>query len=282
MSKLIVIAALLIGATQYAHAMLIAYEGFDYKEGTSLTGATGGVGWKDAWFSWSKATNGSKIVSPGLSRDGMALSGNASAQDGSDTRICRYIDTSRPEVADLVVDGAFGKTFGKDGTTIWISFLISCTSYPKLAHGGIHFMDGIVPAGGKFKSTQRLQLGRQNKGEHWMLIRVDQGGPAAGEWDGTVTSDKTVRLLVYRFDFKAGPEEGWMWVDPEPGKEPDPAKADVHAPKIADFRINAVNVGSGGGATFLFDELRIGTTYADVVPATSKTGDQSASKTEKK
>ena len=48
------------------------------------------------------------------------------------------------------------------------------------------------------------------------------------------------------FDFKPGPEEGWMWVDPTPGHQPDPAKADLHAPQIADFRFNAVNVGSGG------------------------------------
>jgi hypothetical protein len=249
-----------------AFAQLLAYEGFDYKEGSSLTGANGGVGWKDAWFSRGNATKGCTIGQP-QSHPGLETSGNCCLQDGTDIRICRYIDTSRPEVADLVVDGANGKTFGKDGTTIWISFLISCTSFPKLAHGGIHFMDGIVPALQNFKSTQRLQLGRQNKGDHWMLIRVDQGGPAAGSWDGTVSSDDKQRLLVYRFDFKAGAEEGWMWVDPEPAKEPDASKADVHASKIADFRMNAVNLGSGGGATFIFDELRVATTYAEVAPA---------------
>ena len=37
-------------------------------------------------------------------------------------------------------------------------------------------------------------------------------------------------------------------------------------PQIADFRFNAVNVGSGGGATFDFDELRIGATFSVVAP----------------
>jgi hypothetical protein len=96
------------------------------------------------------------------------------------------------------------------------------------------------------------------------LVRVDQGGPAAGRWDGTVTSDATVRLLVYRFDFRAGSEEAWMWVDPPPGKEPSPAAADLHAAAVADFRFNAVNIGSGGGAKFDFDELRIGTSFGAV------------------
>ena len=107
---------------------------------------------------------------------------------------------------------------------------------------------------------------------------MDQGGPAAGTWYGHVASDKTVRLLVYRFDFKAGVEEAWMWVDPVPGKEPAAAQADIHADKVADFRFNAVNVGSGGGATFTFDELRIGTTSGEVIPATSNAAAASAKK----
>lgn len=53
-------------------------------------------------------------------------------------------------------------------------------------------------------------------GDHWLLLRLVKGGPATGKWDGTVFSEKTPRLLVYRFDFKRGPEEAWMWVDPAP------------------------------------------------------------------
>src|SRR4029078_2398492 len=139
------------GLAASAFAQLLAYAGFDYKEGSSLTGANGGVGWKDAWFSRGNATKGCTI-GQAQSHPGLDTSGNCCLQDGTDIRICRYIDTSRPEVADLGVDGANGKTFGTHGTTIWISFLISCTSFPKLAHGGIHFMDGIVPAPQNFKS----------------------------------------------------------------------------------------------------------------------------------
>ena len=127
-------------------------------------------------------------------------------------------------------------------------------------------MDGVEP-GPNYKKTQRIQLGRQNTAKTWRLGRVDRGGPAKGDWPGTVAADATRRLLVYRFDFKAGPEEAWMWVDPEPGLTPDPARADLHAASIADFRFNAVNIGSGGGAVYDLDELRVGTTFADVAPA---------------
>src|SRR5262249_24037357 len=152
-----------------------------------------------------------KIDQQGMTFPNLKVAGGKSQQDGRDTRIFRHLDTGKLEVAGLVEEGASGKTFGKDGTTLWISFLIANTAFPKQAHGGIHLMDGVT-LGANYKKTQRLQLGRQNKGEHWLLVRVDQGGPAAGRWDGTVVSDKTARLLVYRFDFKPGPEEGWMWV----------------------------------------------------------------------
>jgi len=254
-----------ISLSRFAVAdQLIAYEGFAYDKGQSLEGAKGGIGWKGEWFG-PKGVTGLTITETGMSFANLSVTGGKSLQAGTDARLFRYLDVDRPEVAQLVENGASGKTFGKDGTTIWISFLISCTSYPKLAYGGMHLMDG-VHLGPDYKKTQRIQLGRQNMGTHWLLCRTDQGGPAAGKWDGTVTSDQTVRLLVYRFDFKPGAEEGWMWVDPQPGQAPDTSKADLHAPSIADFRFNAVNVGSGGGATFDFDELRIGDSFMVVAP----------------
>ncbi len=242
---------------------LIAYEGFDYKEGADLKGQTGGSGWKGEWFATAKG--GVIIAKPQESIKTIAASGLSATLKGTDVRVFRFIDLERPELKDLVDDTPAGKMLGKNGTTIWISFLISCTSYPKLAHGGVHLMEG-VQLEGNYKKTQRIQLGRQNNDTHWFLGRVDQGGPAAGTWHGHVVSDATTRLLVYRFDFKPGKNEGWLWIDPTPGQDPDPAKADIHTDTIAPFHFNAVNLGAGGGASFFFDELRIGTTFNDVAP----------------
>jgi len=260
-----VIVVAILAEAPAAEAQLIASESFDYLAGQSLRGRDGGTGWKGAWFGPANA-DGITIGGTGLIFPGLAVDGGKCQQDGKDTRLFRHIDASRREIAALVEDVPTGKTFGKDGSTIWIAFLIANTSFPKHAHGGLHLMDDIV-LGANYKKTQRVQLGRQNQGEHWKLVRTDQGGPAAGTWEGTVTSDTTVRMLIYRFDFRPGPEEGWMWVDPAPNREPDPLNADLHAPKIADFRFNAVNIGSGGGATFDFDELRIGTAFSHVAPA---------------
>lgn len=266
LAKLFVIVGFSVRIAAPTHAAddVIAYESFSYTDGAELVGQTGGEGWRGGWFA-SPGTKGITIDQRGMTFSSLETHGGKSRQDGRDTRLFRHLDASRAATAALVEEGAAGPTFGKDGTTIWISFLIANTSFPKQAHGGMHLMDGVTLVA-TYKKTQRLQLGRQNMGTHWLLVRVDQGGPAAGRWDGTVVSDNTVRLLIYRFDFKPGPEEGWMWVDPSPGRDPDVAVADLHAPEIADFRFNAVNVGSGGGATFDFDELRVAPTFAAVAP----------------
>lgn len=52
----------------------------------------------------------------------------------------------------------------------------------------------------------------------------------------------------------------------QPGDEPLAAAADLHATQVADFRFNAVNIGSGGNVKSDFDELRIGTTFDAVAP----------------
>ena len=93
---------------------------------------------------------------------------------------------------------------------------------------------------------------------------MTNGGLRAGIWPGTIIADDKPRLLVYRFDFKPCAEEAWMWVDPPVASEPDPTKADVHTVDVSDFRFNAVNVGSK--ETFYLDEVRIGSTFADLVP----------------
>src|SRR5262249_14287587 len=153
--------------------------GFDYPAGTELKDQNGGRGWKGAWFAGPEA-HGIDVGSPGMIFQKLAASGGKIREDGRDRRIFRHLATARSDVTALVEDGPSGKTFGKDGTTIGIAFLIANTSYPKQAAGGIHLMDGVV-LGANYKKTQRVQLGRQNLGEHWLLVRVDQGGPAAGK-----------------------------------------------------------------------------------------------------
>ena len=266
-----------------AYAQLISSESFQYATG-NITGKNGGTGWSGAWFNSPLNSTDNKIDTLGLSAPPQVVgAGNKNRQIGSDVRNFRYLDTTSAWLAPYLVKGTYGKTFGRDSTTIWISFLISCSSYPTLAYGGLHLMDGvgdvaIDPFGFK-QLHQRFQFGADNTHANYIMSRVTNGLPGGATWQGHIAVNAQVRLLVHRIDFHAGVEEAWMWVDPPGSSAPDTSTADLHAQNITDFKFNAVNIGSGSSAKFSFDELRIGTTFQSVVPGAVSGVDEPAAPT---
>jgi hypothetical protein len=170
---------MLYSRVEFANAVVIAEETFAYKPGTGLNGANGGTGWDGAWFASPLHQKGNQVAEGSLSVPGLAGGGHKMRQVGGDIRSFRKLDVRRKEIADLVVDGDHGKTFGKDGTTIWVGFLIACSSYPKTAYGGIHLCDGLGdlskdPFGDK-RAHQRISMGRSNMSKNWYLGRVRRG-----------------------------------------------------------------------------------------------------------
>ncbi|MFO0874121.1 MAG: MopE-related protein [Phycisphaerales bacterium] len=131
-------------------------------------------------------------------------------------------------------------------------------------------------------------------GSNWVGIQLPCTGPNAflffgkpfseSTWgiDGATThkvsavSSSTLAFLVMRVDFKAGPDDVYMWVNPPLGSEPSIATANVSALAYGDFKgITSVKVqiGTNGGAiTGTLDEVRLGTTYEYVAP-TNLSGD---------
>ena len=49
-SFIILLIALMILAGNSAHGALLAYEGFDYLDGSSIDGQNSGLGWTNAWY----------------------------------------------------------------------------------------------------------------------------------------------------------------------------------------------------------------------------------------
>ncbi len=248
-----------------AKGILIAEESFNYENKADLDGQNGGTGWAGPWFNSPLEKQRNKIKVPGLEFPGLKTSGGRLFETGKDNRSFRDIDTSRPEVAGLLETGDYKKpAFGKHGTTIWFSFIMKLAGGN--AYSGLHLSDCVEPEKDSFgnKKHQRIQLGRNNKDPHYSLLRVTNGGPGPGNWYSNTLVDETVRLVVCRFDFKDPADEGWMWLDPKPGAEPEALKADVHADKISHFMFNSIN--AGGNAKSEVDEIRIGTTYSSVAP----------------
>src|SRR5262245_24183812 len=272
-------AALLIfaGALSAQPGILIAVESFDYAAGP-LSGSNGGSGWNGAWFTSPLAQEDSRIVTPGIVFGGLRSVGAKARTPGDEVRTFRRIATDRPELQPLLDRGRLGK----DGTTIWIAFVMAISDVPgnsSLGYASIHLNDGVGDLAkdiyGDKRNHQRVQIGDRNMAEVYYLGRVTNGAPGASGWDTTVPVDKTPRLLVTRFDFRLGDESAALFIDPPLGKEP-PLESAVVKGAMSDFRFDILQIGSGGSRFAKeqadFDELRIGTTFESVTPAAGKSG----------
>jgi hypothetical protein len=255
-----------------APGLLIAVESFDYPAG-SLNGAKGGAGWDGGWFASPLATDDSRVVTPGMLSPGLACTGARARTPGHEVRTFRRIDTKRPELQPFLDGGRLGK----DGTTIWLAFLMALSDVAgnnNEGYASIHLNDGVGDLAkdifGDKRNHQRVQIGDRNSAGFYYLGRVTNGLPGASGWDTTVTVDRTPRLLVVRFDFRPGDEHAALFIDPPLGREPALESAAVQG-AMTDFRFDTVQIGSGGSRFAKeqadFDELRIGTSFENVAPA---------------
>jgi hypothetical protein len=127
---------------------LLAGEDFDYPSGP-LGGQNGGFGWGGPWVDVSVQTNlpdGSGVW-PGSLRHGVLLSGgNHASLAGSYNRIRRLMGTSFNGVFDaagFVEDQDGARVIGKDGTTLYFSFLQKIDATNQVFYGfELHRGDG--------------------------------------------------------------------------------------------------------------------------------------------
>jgi hypothetical protein len=223
-------------------AELLATEDFIY-DSTLITGAHGGKGWAEAWTGMNFVT-ASSLSFPGLATAGHKLTtGNPV---GNDNIKCSFrpLSTHRSDV--LMEEGKFGR----DRTTLWISFLVNTPAGRSTGYGGLFLYDD---------NRQQLFLGDTGASNVWAFERTGQL-----QRFSDVAADDAVCFLVYRISFLPGDERIDMWVNPKPGpREPSDATAAASETGIRDFRFNRVRL-CAAPVPMSFDALRIGTTYADV------------------
>ncbi len=214
-----------------ARAALLAYEPFDYPAGEDIFTKNGGSGWTSSWTYMSSRPG--TISSPGLSHPSLATLGNA---------------LQTPAVSVSTEPAVFVRglpTFGADDTTLYLSFLLrpdaSYGYYGGVNLGGLF----IGKSGGVSDTTYGLE------------------GPLGDvvKSDTDVVTGTTVWLVV-RAQFKAGHDLFELFVNPPTsGLPPVPsATKSNHDAGTADYFL----VNNAGG--FTTDEIRIGTSYADVAP----------------
>jgi len=224
------LAAAALLATGPAQASLIARDGFDYAPGTPLAGATGPLGFSEAYIA---ANAGLSVSAGGYAYGDLTVSGNKLDFSGTDNGNFGIL-TSSPEAP---------------GTTVYLSYLMKVD--PTTGYAGVSFFEG---------ATEVLFTGKRTGSPNVFGLE-----PKVGTSQNSPVSCRRLSLVVCRIDFAAGSATIRMYVNPTTGVEP--ATADVTVTRTSALTYDRLRVQSGA-ATGSVDELRLGETYADVAPLT--------------
>jgi len=243
-------------AGRNSYAIVVASDSFDYPAG-NLNGQNGGTGFTAGWV----ATATSQVQSPGLTYTGLNSAGNKV-----------FISASNQNSRIL--------TSGMQGTgdsTLWISFIGQRTGVNNIRFFGISYYAGDVNT----SANEHLTIGENsnNNNDQWGAHFTSAAG---GRVDIAGAPITTQSLLLARINYHAAAlDDFYMWVNPNLALgEPAIATAGASSVGLFDLSFDRVSMragtASGGniGEAF-YDELRLGTTFADVTvtPAVCNPGD---------
>jgi hypothetical protein len=225
-----------------SQAALIAYEGFAYDVG-STNGANGGSGWDAAWTAPTSHTiaAGSRPYSDGTLD--LATSGNQS-------RISNNSGSTSAGAAFRPLDSAV--SLSEANPELWLAYVAVADSTTG-GHAGVALFNTTTEVG---------TFGKRGAGNPTWGISIVSGGASV---NGTVPAT-TESFLVYKFTWTgaATPANVELWVSPDLDSTPDSATRDVSS-TINNFTFNRVRLSTSTNSGN-FDEIRIGTTFADVAP----------------
>ena len=234
----------------------VAYEGFAYTSGSSLSGQSGGYGWLGPWAADASAytvTAWGKTYSDG-SGNSLPVAGNSVHVGASDTGF-RDIDVSLwPETHKTFISQD-SYVLGKAGAEIWISFLGGPSP------GWYYEWEGVSLFNG---TSETLFMGDIFYPFNYGLENHVNG--AIDETDVWV-GEECLFLVRLLWNATGDSVTADLWLDPRLDGEgflaelPAGSIAGVTSPTFYFDRIRIA-----GNLECEWDELRLGTSYADVVP----------------
>src|SRR6185369_5619260 len=191
-----------LGCDNSLRAALLVSEDFAYENASLIDGLNGGSGWAGPW-------SGIGFTTPGSLRyPQLAFSGNKATSQGSK---CAFRKFSTPGDQSLTENGKFGK----DNSTIWISFLINAPAGSTIpGYGGISFFE---------EGRERLFIGDTGASNVWAIERQGQTQTFSAR-----VADSNICFVVCRIKFLPGPERVDLWIDPPIGVA-EPSEAQVAA-----------------------------------------------------
>lgn len=223
-----------IASTYSASAGLIAYEPFSYTSSSTLDTQAGGSGFSG---SWSSSTGTATVATPGLTYSGLSTLGNRVTTGTYNTTYTRSLLT----------------TLGSVTGTYYFSVLLR----PDYSSGSSGAEFALVG------STASLFMGKPTTGNNYVLDTVSSGSAGSQSVSSTVATSGTQVLMVLRADLVAGGADSFkLYLNPSLLAEPGSADASKSSYDVG----NITGVQFTGNIGFSLDEIRVGTSYADVVP----------------
>jgi hypothetical protein len=225
-----------------AKAALVVYEPFDYPADTPLVGKTNGIGFTSAWvpggfnarlFDLFKVDRGA-LTYPNLAAKGT----NHAAADAPPPGTPGIAGTGRVLATNIASPGA----------TYYLSFLHRPDNDEEFA--------SVVLGTGQGKE---LSIGKSGTVPEY---HISQRGGTGRVLSGVQPVAGKTSFLVVKMEFKEGPDRFTLYVNPTPGK-PEPATGAIKDDLDLEFA-NMLFLYSR--AAWSVDEIRLGTTWADVTP----------------
>ncbi len=239
----------LLAAAVPASAGIIATESFeDYALGTPLGGADGGTGWTSAW------TASRPYVTAQAMAMGPATYGSAGAQAA---RIQTTVNES--EQSEL-----FHRSFPAQSGTLYLGMRLQLESFET-----DDFLQFSLSNGSPLTGNASLSFGVRNAAGSPFFARV---GNHSNTTNSTLTSaNQTDYMLVVKIsrDGASTYNRTDLWVNPSPLAEPATATATHVGPATGLGQVSILNVriwSFEADDAVYFDDIRLGTSYAAVVP----------------
>ncbi|MCX7848172.1 MAG: hypothetical protein N2595_09125 [bacterium] len=257
---------------------LMAYDGAAYVPTNILGGRAGGFGWGAAWQAqnWDTLPPGTyyftqiAVTNPGLEYGDLIVTNNQFMTTPYAWTYGAWGDTDQAWFSRarrlIGLDGNMhlvnaNNTFGKPGTTNWVSFLARYDS-GSLGEYGIDFA-----------------INNEGNNEGLLAIGCVPGTGLLGAWvPGTALQTTSTNsamggrvFIVARLIFGETEDTLHVWVNPALGVQPSAASATVLSgiPHVEFDRLGlrAASVGEGTPAPFvMLDEVRLGETWESVTP----------------
>lgn len=257
-------------------AALITYEGFNYSAGP-IDAQTGGTGWDTAgWDTQSDNTGYAVNSSSPVTFGTLETSGNYLNGGGSFTNTGRRVLANFGSSWDSA--GRVSSPFSDqnlDQGVVWASMLIRVNApITSWDNARVWFHDQNVPwSPGGSADNNGLQI-RSNGGANWGITEGQNGGITT---TGVAASVGTTYLLVAKFELSltAGANNAYVWMFDNPASvtlggadlATGTAMASITGRDTADLRFKSIGFYLDNANDRLsVDEIRLGTTFADVTP----------------